>query len=76
MQAVVDSFWNIGQDAVLAVETLIPRGHTSGIDIVAGAVLAISVICDVALEQERTEHIAMKLGLPVEPAKSEALLLV
>ena len=67
MQAVVDSISNIGRDAVLAVETLIPRGHTSGIDIAAGVVLAISVICDVALEQERTEYIATKLGLPVEP---------
>jgi len=74
MQAVVDSFWNIRRDAVMAVETLIPRGHTSGIDIAAGVVLAISLICDVALEQERTEYIAMKLGLPVEPARSKALL--
>ena len=66
MQEVVDSISNNGRDAVLAVETLIPRGHTSGVDIAAGIVLAVSVICDVALEQERTEHVAMRLGVPVE----------
>ena len=65
MQRVVDSISNIGGDAVLAIETLIPRGHTSGIDIAAGIVLGISVVCDVALEQGRTEYIATKLGLPV-----------
>jgi len=71
MQAVVDSISNIDQDPVLAVETLIPRGHTSGIDIAAGIVLGISVICDAALEQERTEYIGTMLGLPVEPANSK-----
>jgi len=72
MQAVVDSISNIDQDPVLAVETLIPRGHTSGIDIAAGIVLGISVICDAALEQERTEYIGTMLGLPVEPANSKS----
>ena len=71
MQTVVDSISNIDQDPVLAVETLIPRGHTSGIDIAAGIVLGISVICDAALEQERTEYIGTTLGLPVEPANSK-----
>ena len=71
MQAVVDSISNIDQDPVLAVETLIPRGHTSGIDIAAGIVLGISVICDAALEHERTEYIATMLGLPLEPGDSK-----
>ena len=49
-------------DTVTALETLIPRGHTSGIDIATGAVLGLSVVCDIALEQRTTESIAAKLG--------------
>lgn len=49
-------------DTVTALEALIPRGHTSGIDIATGAVLGLSVVCDIALEQRTTEVIAAKLG--------------
>jgi hypothetical protein len=50
------------RDTVTALESLIPRGHTSGIDIATGAVLGLSVVCDVALKQKRTEDVAAKLG--------------
>jgi len=49
-------------DTVTALETLIPRGHTSGIDIVVGAVLGLSIVCDIALGQSDTESVAAKLG--------------
>jgi hypothetical protein len=52
-----------GDDIVLASETLLPRGHTSGIDISAGAILALSLIRDIAFEKEETEIIASALGL-------------
>jgi len=52
-----------GDDIVLALETLLPRGHTSGIDISAGAILALSLIRDIAFEKEETETIASALGL-------------
>jgi len=48
---------------VLAVESLLPRGHTSGIDISAGAVLALSLIRDIAFQKSETEMIADALGL-------------
>jgi hypothetical protein len=52
------------QDAlVIALETLLPRGHTSGIDIAVGAILGLSLIRDVALKKEETEIIARTLGL-------------
>ena len=50
-------------DLILALETLLPRGHTSGIDISAGAVLALSLIRDIAFEKRQTEIIARDLGL-------------
>ncbi len=49
-------------DTVTALEALIPRGHTSGIDIATGAVLGLSVVCDIVLRQRTTESIAAKLG--------------
>ena len=61
---VIDSAAEGSEDAlVLALETLLPRGHTSGIDISAGVVLALSLIRDVAFEEEETESIANMLGL-------------
>jgi len=50
-------------DAVIALETLLPRGHTSGIDITVGAILALSLIRDIAFEKQETEIIASTLGL-------------
>lgn len=48
---------------VLALETLLPRGHTSGVDISIGATLAFSLIRDLALDERETENIASQLGL-------------
>lgn len=47
----------------LALETLLPRGHTSGIDIATGAILALSVIRDIVIDEKETEVVAGKLGL-------------
>jgi hypothetical protein len=48
---------------ILEAQTLLPRGHTSGIDIDTGAILALSLIRDIALHEEDTETIASRLGL-------------
>jgi hypothetical protein len=48
---------------VLAFESLLPRGHTSGIDISVGAILALGLIHDISLNERRTEIIADELGL-------------
>lgn len=52
-----------GDTLTLALETLLPRGHTSGIDISTGAVLALGLIRDIALQKSDTETIINKLGL-------------
>ena len=49
-------------DTVTAVETLFPRGHTSGIDIATGVVFGMTIACDIALRQRRTEAVAANLG--------------
>lgn len=59
---VIGSMSNAHGDTVTALVALIPRGHTSGIDIATGAVLGLSVVCDIALGQRKTEVIAAKLG--------------
>jgi hypothetical protein len=60
----IDSAHNGDQDAlVIDLETLLPRGHTSGIDIAVGVILALSLIRDIALKKEETEIIARTLGL-------------
>lgn len=48
---------------ILAFEDLLPRGHTSGIDISVGAILALSLIQDMALKEEQTEFLRSSLGL-------------
>ena len=64
LHRLIDSAANGEQDSlVVALETLLPRGHTSGIDIAVGAILALSLIRDIALEKEETEIIADALGL-------------
>jgi hypothetical protein len=60
----IDSATKGDQDAVvIALQALLPRGHTSGIDIAVGAILALSLIQDIAFEKEETEVIARALGL-------------
>jgi hypothetical protein len=47
---------------IVALETLLPRGHTSGIDISVGSVLALSVLRDVACNGHETETTIRRLG--------------
>jgi hypothetical protein len=47
---------------ILSLETLFPRGHTSGIDISTGAILALSLLRDIALHSQETETILSALG--------------
>jgi hypothetical protein len=64
LRLLIDSASNGDQDAVVIVlETLLPRGHTSGIDIVVGVILALSLIRDIVLNKEEIEIIARTLGL-------------
>jgi len=48
---------------ILAMETLLPRGHTSGIDISVGAILALCLISDIKGNERNTESIAQSMGL-------------
>ena len=50
-------------ELVLAFESLLPRGHSSGIDIAVGAILALGLIHDISLNERRTRTIAEELGL-------------
>jgi len=59
---VIQSMSDQYADTVTALEALIPRGHTSGIDISTGGVLGLSVVCDIVLRQRTTEAVAAKLG--------------
>jgi hypothetical protein len=63
MQRLIDAANKNENNLVTALETLLPRGHTSGIDIATGAILALSLIRDVAFAKEDTEIIARELGL-------------
>jgi hypothetical protein len=64
LRLLIDSATSGDQDAVVIVlETLLPRGHTSGIDIAVGVVLALSLIRDIMLNKEETEIITRALGL-------------
>jgi hypothetical protein len=66
LQSLIDSASGGNPDALVgALETLFPRGHTSGIDIAVGAILGLSLMRDVALKKEETEIIARRLGLSV-----------
>jgi len=48
---------------ILALETLLPRGHTSGIDILVGTLLALGLIYDVTRKDNVTAAIAKALSL-------------
>lgn len=63
LQRLINSADKNEDDLVTALETLLPRGHTSGIDIVVGVILALSLMHDVCFEREDTEIIARGLGL-------------
>ena len=51
------------EEFILAVEALIPRGHTSGLDITTGLILATSVILDIENDSRLTETLLNQLGL-------------
>jgi len=48
---------------ILEVQTLLPRGHTSGIDIAVGIILALSITRDILLNEEESESIIARLAL-------------
>ena len=48
---------------VSAVEALLPRGHTSGVDIATGITVATSLIVDIANNTRLTENLLNQLGL-------------
>ena len=52
-----------GDELVLALESLLPRGHTSGIDISVGAVLGFGLALDIELNTKTIEIIVERLGL-------------
>lgn len=52
-----------GDELISALESLVARGHTSGIDIAVGAVLALSAARDIVLSVKETEILARNLGL-------------
>ena len=47
---------------VIELESLFPRGHTSGIDISVGQILALSLIRDIAFEKQEAEIVTGALG--------------
>jgi len=64
VRTLVDSATRGDGDAlIIALETLLPRGHTSGVDISTGTILALSLLHDIAFEEQETESIAASLGL-------------
>ncbi len=52
-----------GDAMVLALETLFARGDTSGIDISVGTIVALSLVRDIAFDEEGTQIITSALGL-------------
>ena len=48
---------------ILALETLLLRGHTSGIDMLVGVLLALGIIHDLSEDVEITRNVANRLGL-------------
>jgi hypothetical protein len=69
---VIDSAGKGDEDSlILGFESLLPRGHTSGIDISAGAILALSLIQDIAFEKEETETVATELGWLMKAGRAQ-----
>ena len=55
---------------ILALETLLPRGHTSGIDILAGVLLALGLLYDSMRNGDMTITVVKRLGLFPEDSYS------
>jgi len=47
---------------IMALESLFHRGHTSGVDIAVGAVLAVTLLLDVKENEREMEEIVRRLG--------------
>jgi len=60
---IICSALNSEDEFILAFEDLIPRGHTSGLDISIGLVIALSLILDITKERRDTEDLLNQLGL-------------
>jgi hypothetical protein len=58
------------EEFIVALETLLPRGHTSGVDISVGALLALSVLRDVA---SNGHEIVRRLGFSYESHDSRCV---
>lgn len=63
VSTLIESSTSQNSDFILALETLLPRGHTSGIDILVGVLLALGVIHDIARETDIATAIVNNLRL-------------
>lgn len=63
VSALLDSSASLKSDFILALETLLSRGHTSGIDILVGVLLALGIIHDIVQNDDSTTTIAKSLRL-------------
>jgi len=48
---------------IMAIEALLPRGHTSGVDIAVGSILAGALLVDLSNNGHETEAVTNRLGL-------------
>lgn len=63
MNRLLASSASVGSDFILAFEDLLPRGHTSGIDILVGVLLALCLVHDITQNDDMTTVIARNLRL-------------
>lgn len=63
VSALIESSASQGSDFILALETVLPRGHTSGIDILVGVLLALGLVHDIARKDDVTAVIVKNLRL-------------
>lgn len=52
-----------GEGFVISAESILPRGHTSGIDILVGIILALSLVRGIETQSGVIERVASRLGL-------------
>ncbi len=60
---IVSSISGDADSFISCAESILPRGHTSGIDILVGVVLALSVVREIISNTPTTPKIANRLGL-------------
>ena len=63
VSTLIESCASQAGDFMLALETLLPRGHTSGIDILVGVLLALGLIHDICWKGDVTSVIVKNLRL-------------